>query len=301
MDLRDLAYFEVIATLGHVGRAADRLGRTQPALSKCIDRLEDEIGTKLFDHVGRGLRLTSVGEILLGQAQTMRTTMDEAVRRLSEHADGMAGTIRIGISPATVELISPNLIGALLRESPNVQICAVTDSGVRLLVLLRNKEIDLILGPVDDQDDDQEFVRTALAEDELIIAAPKDHPLTRYTPTLLELSACRWLLPSPTAKSRTWIENTFMDAGLGPPDVRVESNTILFLLKLVTDCGLITVVSRQDLMRSPLMRDLCEVPIPALVLRRQLGVTLLRGSYIAPITRRLLTLLQTKTAAIFGL
>jgi DNA-binding transcriptional LysR family regulator len=301
MDLRDLAYFEVIATLGHVGRAADRLGRTQPALSKCIDRLEDEIGTKLFEHVGRGLRLTSVGEILLGQAQTMRTAMDEAVRRLSEHADGMAGTIRIGISPATVELISPNLIRALLRESPNVQICAVTDSGVRLLVLLRNKEIDLILGPVEDQDDDQEFVRTALAEDELIIAARQDHPLTRYTPTLTELSACRWLLPSPTAKSRTWIEKTFMDAGLGPPDVRVESNTILFLLKLVTDCDLITVVSRQDLMRSPLMRDLCEVPIPALVLRRQLGVILLRGSYIAPITQRLLTLLQTQTATIFGL
>lgn len=54
MDLRDLAYFEVIADLGHMGRAADKLGRTQPALTKCIQRLEELVGADLFEWTGRG-------------------------------------------------------------------------------------------------------------------------------------------------------------------------------------------------------------------------------------------------------
>jgi DNA-binding transcriptional LysR family regulator len=54
MDLRDLAYFEVIADLGHMGRAADKLGRTQPALTKCIQRLEELVGADLFERTGRG-------------------------------------------------------------------------------------------------------------------------------------------------------------------------------------------------------------------------------------------------------
>ena len=63
MDLRDLAFFEVIADTGHLGRAAERLGRTQPALTKCIQRLEDRSGRNCSPF-GRGLVLTQVGDVL---------------------------------------------------------------------------------------------------------------------------------------------------------------------------------------------------------------------------------------------
>jgi DNA-binding transcriptional LysR family regulator len=68
MDFRDLKYFAVIAEEGHVGRAAERLYKTQPALTKCIDRLEEQLGAPLFERVGRGIRLTPVGEALLPRA-----------------------------------------------------------------------------------------------------------------------------------------------------------------------------------------------------------------------------------------
>lgn len=55
MELRDLHYFEVIATIGHIGRAAEKLGRTQPALSKSVRRLETEVGTRLLVKSGRGV------------------------------------------------------------------------------------------------------------------------------------------------------------------------------------------------------------------------------------------------------
>ena len=64
MDLRDLRYFETIAELEHIGRATERLHRTQPALTNCIRRLEESFGAPLFEKAGRGIRLTPAGQVL---------------------------------------------------------------------------------------------------------------------------------------------------------------------------------------------------------------------------------------------
>jgi DNA-binding transcriptional LysR family regulator len=63
MDLRDLRCFETIAELQHVGRAATKLNRTQPALTSCVPRLEEDCGTELFERAGRGIRLTAAGYV----------------------------------------------------------------------------------------------------------------------------------------------------------------------------------------------------------------------------------------------
>ncbi|MDR8424744.1 LysR family transcriptional regulator, partial [Acinetobacter baumannii] len=77
-QLRDLKYFETVAELGHLGQAADKLGRTQPALTKAVQRLEAAFGSALFDRKGRGIRLTAVGEVLLARARLLRGATEEA-------------------------------------------------------------------------------------------------------------------------------------------------------------------------------------------------------------------------------
>ena len=111
MDLRDLAFFEVIAETGHLGRASEKLGRTQPALTKCIQRLEASVGAELFARSGRGLVLTQVGDVLLSRARLMRTAMDEAIREVSEFAAGTAGHVRIGTGATMAEYLLPHEIG----------------------------------------------------------------------------------------------------------------------------------------------------------------------------------------------
>ena len=76
LDLRDLRYFETIAELGHLGQAAKRVHRTQPALTSCVRRLEAAFGTPLFERVGRGIRLTPAGALLLARAQRLRLAAD---------------------------------------------------------------------------------------------------------------------------------------------------------------------------------------------------------------------------------
>ena len=176
MDLRDLSFFEVIADLGHLGRAAERLGRTQPAPTKCIQRLEASVGAELFARSGRGLVLTQVGEILLARARTMRTAMDEAIREVSEFAAGTAGHVRIGTGATMAEYLLPQVCRLLIAVAPGVTVdLRIGMSGV-LRTSLRGGDLDVVIGPVLTRDF-EEFTPETFGADEVVAMAEKGHPL----------------------------------------------------------------------------------------------------------------------------
>jgi DNA-binding transcriptional LysR family regulator len=293
MDLRDLFYFEAIATIGHLGRAAERLGRSQPALSKCIDRLESQIGAKLFENFGRGLRLTELGVVLLEQARVMRRTMDESIRRLADHGNGTIGTVRIGVSPVSVVTILPGLLERLLNGCHELMATVITEGSDRLRSALLEQQIDLIIGPID-EGDDEEFVPVPLATDEMIVAARPGHALMGARRTIADLATCRWLLPNETVMSRRWLDRIFKRHQVDGPSVQVESNATLFLMRLVAHTDMLTFISRRDL------GLLCEIDVPELLMRRNFGAVHRRGGYLSPQVRRALQILMENPTEIFG-
>ena len=109
LDLRDLRYFETIAETGHVGRAAKKLFRTQPALTGAVRRLEETLGTRLFERVGRGIRLTDAGAALQARARALRIASEDAMREVTELGQGLAGVVRIGTVPTVARFLLPPL------------------------------------------------------------------------------------------------------------------------------------------------------------------------------------------------
>ena len=107
MDQRDLRYFETIAELQHVGRAAQKLHRTQPALTSSIRRLEEDCGAPLLERAGRGIRLTPAGHVLLKWAQRVRFDLEDARRELAALGTGLAGQVRVGIVPTAAQFLLP--------------------------------------------------------------------------------------------------------------------------------------------------------------------------------------------------
>src|SRR6187549_1894998 len=105
MDLRDLRYFETVASLEHVGQASARLHRTQPAITSAIRRLEDDCGVPLFEKAGRGIRLTAAGRVLLKWAQRIRFDADDAKREMASLGKGLSGHVRIGIVPTAAQFL----------------------------------------------------------------------------------------------------------------------------------------------------------------------------------------------------
>src|SRR5258708_30288550 len=98
MELRHLRYFIAIGEEQHYGRAAHRLRVAQPALSRQIQDLEEELGFKLFDRLPRGVRLNSAGKLFLEDARRILQEISEAALRAGRVARGRSGTLRVGFT-----------------------------------------------------------------------------------------------------------------------------------------------------------------------------------------------------------
>jgi DNA-binding transcriptional LysR family regulator len=145
MDFRDLRYFEAIAELLHVGQAAQKLHRTQPALTSSIRRLEEECGFPLFERAGRGIRLTAAGQVLLKWAQRVRFDMQDAKLEMAAIGSGLAGHVRIGIVPTAAQFLLPAAARLLLQEGPDITLRTVVGLVDQLKPLLAQGELDMVV------------------------------------------------------------------------------------------------------------------------------------------------------------
>ncbi|MEJ5990323.1 LysR family transcriptional regulator [Ramlibacter sp. PS3R-8] len=298
LHLRDLRFFETVAELGHMGRAAKEVGRSQPALTKCIQRLEEVMGSPLFERAGRGIRLTPVGEVLHARCRLLRAASDEVVREVRDFAQGSAGHVTLGSGPIAAEHLIPELCRAILAHAPRVKVDVVVGPSWELRSQLRQGKLDLLVGLA--VDSDPELVSHALVEDVVVVAASAKHPVFRRRnvdmATLLEYG---WALPSAHIPSRQWLDLAFSARGLPEPDVKLESGSIALLPRMVERTDLLTFVSRHTLAleRSAALR---EVKLPATTLRRNLGVTHRRTGYLSPAAEGVLKLLRKQGKAFFS-
>lgn len=143
LDMDILRTLVLARQLGGFGRAAERVGRSQPAVSQQLRRLEDQIGEPLFRKSGRGLAPTEAGEVLLSYARRMLDLNDEAVTALRGRA--LAGEVRLGLPADFAETWLPEALGRFRRAHPTVRIGAVVDRNRLLLERLDRGELDLVL------------------------------------------------------------------------------------------------------------------------------------------------------------
>jgi DNA-binding transcriptional LysR family regulator len=289
MDLRDLRYFETIAELEHVGRAALVLHRSQPALTSSVRRLEEACGMPLFEKAGRGIRLTPAGKVMLRWAQRTRFDVEDARRELADLGQGLSGQVRIGIVPTAAQFLLPAAVRRLMTEAPEVRLKTVVGLIDTLFPMLRSGDLDVMVGT--ESSETSGFTSVALAEDLIVVAASKTHRIFKRKPTPQDLTKYRWVLQSPGAPTRDWLDFAFDRIPLPRPVVQVESSMLLLLPALIAQTGLLSFVSRHHLVGSLAGATLREVRLPELTMRRRLVATYRENSYLSPATHRLIELL----------
>ena len=290
MDLRDLRYFEVIAAEGNLGRAAERLFRTQPALTKCIDRLEADLGAQLFEKSGRHMRLTAAGTALLARAKRLAIMVEDTSRELQEHASGLRGTIRVGCVPTLAEHLMPAVLQDLLAEAPEVKLELMVAMNDPILRALREGQLDLVVGPV--VDNDEELESEQFAEDVVVVMASRGHPVFAGAYSLRDLLAYKWILPATSVASRQFLDQTFERNGLPRPQVQVESNVLNMILPILEKTPLLGFMTRFNLLSG--RAHVREVELPETTMRRRLGVTFRRTGHISPVMQRLAAILRAR-------
>lgn len=176
MELRQLRYFVAVAEREHISEAAESLHVAQSAVSRQISNLETELGTELFERIGRNVKLTPIGKIFLEHALIALEAIDFAAKQVEEYLDPEQGTIKIGFPTSLANFLLPTVISAFKKEHPNVSFHLRQGSYRYLINAVKNRELNLVfLGPVPKKD---EIIDTKILFTEKISALlPATHPL----------------------------------------------------------------------------------------------------------------------------
>jgi DNA-binding transcriptional LysR family regulator len=143
MDLRQLRTFVTVAEQGTVSKAALRLHVAQPALSRQISHLEEELGVKLFDRVRRRLVLTGEGEQLLGDCRTLLGAVGSLSERAQQLRRGDSGVLRVAATPQMIDGVFSTFLHRFARERPKVQVKLTEAAGLPMLAMLERGELHL--------------------------------------------------------------------------------------------------------------------------------------------------------------
>lgn len=290
MDLRDLVYFETIARLGHLGLAAEELGRTRPALSKCIRRLEAAVSVPLFERSGRRIVLTPPGRTLLEHAGRMRASMADAMRHLAEEAHEQRVHIRLGLGTLIVDTLLPEIARWLAAQPSGVTIEMRVGLNDALQRALADDELDGIVTTAQ-ADDGARFSREDWREDDMVVCARKGHPLAGSRPVeMTEMTGYAWALTGPSVASRQWLDRTFLDHGLTAPAVRVEAGSAQLLLAFIRMSDMLGFLPRRSLRAGD--GALVELPNEHVALHRKLAFLYRRNGYAPRALHRLAAVLR---------
>ncbi|WP_201160088.1 LysR substrate-binding domain-containing protein, partial [Rhodoplanes elegans] len=280
MELRHLRYFTVLGEQLSFTRAAALVHVTQPTLSHQIRRLEDELGVRLFDRIGRRVVLTEQGEALLPGIVAALHGIDAAVRGLRSGGEALAGTLAAGAVHSVALRLMPRCTAAFLARHPGVRIVVEDLAAPVIEARMREGTLDVGIGYAPAGDDALTF--EPLYEEELVLAVPATHPLAgRRRVRMSALHHMPLILLTRSFATRRMLDDWFAAAGVAP-DVIVETNTIGPMLETARRAGVAAIVPHRAV---PPGGDLVVVAIEAPTPRRTPGLLWPRDRARSPAAR----------------
>ena len=293
MELRHLRYFMAVGEEQHYGRAARRLRVAQPALSRQIQDLEEELGFKLFERLPRGVKLSAAGKLFLEDARRILQEVKEAATRAARVARGLSGTLRVGFTEnASWHGVVPDSFRRFREQQPDAELQLQPAASLEQLEALRSGRLDagfVNFMPKSDLELDQFPVAIHHVE----LAAPKRHALTK-----LKKLRLRDLTDVPFVWFPRWANPAFYDrlmhecyrGGLKSPRIVQEGlneATILSLVSSGLGVGWVVGTARWRSPESVVILPVVDLTMPlplALAWRRNNTSTLL-ANFIAEVQR----------------
>lgn len=231
MDISQLRTLIHVAELGSLSKAADRLRIAQPALSRQVRLLEEELGARLFDRHGRGMSITEQGQEVLRHAQRIMAELEDIRALVSDENAPLRGHVSIGIPPTVSDVLSVPLVSAFSAAHPEATLRIVSAYSGYLLDWLQRGEIDAAI--LYDPKSARALRSIPLLDETLFLIGPPDAGLSQGRS--IEFSALeqeRLLLPSRGHGLRMVVDRCAEACGFAL-DVRIEADSYSTLKGLV--------------------------------------------------------------------
>jgi LysR family hydrogen peroxide-inducible transcriptional activator len=240
MEIHQLRYFCAVAKTGGFTRAAQQEHLAQPSLSQQIRKLEDELGTRLFDRLGKSVRLTSFGEALLPRAQAILRQVTDAKQEIEEMAGVERGKLVVGSIPTIAPYFLPACLATFAKKFPQIRVNVVEELTSELLDHVHDGTIDLAFLALPVQG--SHFVCQELLREKLYLVVPHSHRLASHpTAHLKQIKEDSFLL---LKDGHCFRENTLSACGRAKlePNVVFESGQFATILAMVAAGAGVSVV-----------------------------------------------------------
>jgi DNA-binding transcriptional LysR family regulator len=242
LRMRQIALILAVDERHTLRAAAAQLGLTQPAATKMLHELEDALGQRLFERVGRGLQLNAAGARVTAYFRSIRGSMEALNRELGEFRLGSAGRFSVGsIMAASPGRLTQALLG-LKAQFPLLAIEIAVDTSDRLLAQLGEGVLEVVVGRrVGPSELDCAF--RPIEDEALAVVVGNAHPLARKRRIEFEaLLAYPWVLQPPGSPMRDVIEHEFRDHQALLPKGLIETGSILTTINLIRSSELVAVI-----------------------------------------------------------
>lgn len=241
LDARHLAQLSVIVETGSYQSAADRLGLTQPALSRNMQALEKRLGAPIFVRDGRRSLPNDLALKLARNGLAIRIAEEQAANLATFAAAGEAGQLRIGAPPIVAGRFLTETLSKFLTNNPNCVLELRTGLVHELRSMLERGQIDMVLGPQTAVSPVAGLEFTPLIDDRVAIICQIDHPLAQAGKIMAsDLMEQRWLAHSRGSLLRQQTEAAMIASGVHHMQIACETDSIRSALEIVASTDLIS-------------------------------------------------------------
>lgn len=232
MDIRQLRYYKEIIEQGSISKAARALNMAQPPLSQLLKKLEQELGTTLIHRYRKKWEVTESGKLLYEYANRILSDTEDVKRQIREIEEGDAGTVRIGVAPACLNILV-DYIAIFRKKYPQIKFNIFTDYKNGLITKLKQREIDLALllnpGQIDSFD-----VKPLKKEKTILIVPESWTCFLTEKPTIEEIASLPFIMLGDLEDHSLYgkILNFFKKHGVSP-DIAFQCKDIQMVVALV--------------------------------------------------------------------
>lgn len=259
MELRQLKYFDAIATCGSFSEASRRCFISQSAISQQIRLLEEELKTELFTRTSHRVALTESGEAMLPLVRKVLEGVDACQQRVGEFNGMLSGELSVGLTYSLEPLLRKTVM-AFLRTYPHVRLNIHYKTIPELITLLRNGQLDMAFG-IRVRGEEERFDSVSVCEYRLCAVMRREHPLAgRQQLTFDDLKHQKLILPEQGIRGNNAVER-FLSDEADVLQVRAVINDPCAIMNLLRQTNCVSILTDQMAEGDA---GLCAVPIAEL-------------------------------------
>jgi DNA-binding transcriptional LysR family regulator len=302
IKLRHLQLVVALDQFRHLGRTAEFLSVSQPAVSKMLTEVENMLDLKLFDRSTRGSEPTASGQAMVRFARSVLADYERTRDEIAAEASGAAGRTRVGSMVVAMPVLLAGAVKLLKERSAHATVLVEEGDLTHLLPKLRVGELDLFVGRLEPGYAAPDLVTEALFNEPMVVVVRHDHPLARKRKlSWSDIAVMPCVLPPPWASLRIKIEQTFYRFGLHPPVDIVETSSFLALHTFVQERGAAGFLARSVGFHFQKEGSLKVLPIEVPIELPPIGLITVRGRRLTSSSEQMMSCLRLASIAMLSL